>query len=91
MTFNDRVRFVAMTVLTLAITVAVIAGLGRFSYPLFSALAVFEFLLLFEITAPSTQTPRWLARLRWLAVAGVVVLTGIAAWFLLMAIPSGVV
>jgi len=82
MPFNDRVKFVAMVVLSLSITTAIVAGFQSFSYLLFASVVIVEFMLIVEISTPRWHNLRWIKRMRWLAVFGLVGLTGLAIQFL---------
>lgn len=91
MAFNDRVKFVASITLAFSVTAALMAGLQSFSYLQFGAFAIVEFLLVVELTTPSSYRPVWVRRLNWLIAVGVVGVTGLAVWYIFLELPAGIV
>ncbi|MFC4542218.1 hypothetical protein ACFO5R_09790 [Halosolutus amylolyticus] len=56
----------------LVATVLVLSILGSFSYGLFFTFALIGLLVVTELTAPLSVTPRWRTHIRWLIVLGFV-------------------
>lgn len=88
MTFNDRVKFVATVTICFSVTAAAIPQLDSFAYQLFTAVVAVEFLAIVVATTDPVGRSRWIARVRWLAIFGTVLMTGIAVWFLTIIIPN---
>jgi len=88
MTYNARVRFVALAVGALSLPAVIISELNTFSYGLFTAAAVFEFLLLVILTTPTLPGAIWVGRVRRLAILGLMILTGVTAWYLILTVPA---
>jgi len=91
MTYNHRVRFVAITVLSFSVTIALMTSLKTFSYPLLFAIAVVEFIVIFEIITHGVHNPLWLDRLHELILVGLLGITVITAWYVLQVLPVDVV
>lgn len=91
MSFNDRVQFVAIITLAFSVTAALVASLQSFSYLLFSAFAIVEFLLIVEMTTPGSYRPAWMKPLDWLIGVGLIGMTGLAVWYILQIIPIEIV
>lgn len=68
-----------------------LAALGVLSYELYFVASLVGLLVVVELTAPVAVAPRWRVRLRWLAVAGLVVFALVLVRRLVGLLPAGVV
>ncbi|MDJ1434308.1 hypothetical protein QNM96_19995 [Halostagnicola sp. A-GB9-2] len=65
-------RFVYGQIAWMVATILVLTLLGSLSYELFFVLTLIGFLILTELTAPVTVTPKWRRRLMWVIVIGLI-------------------
>ena len=71
-------------------TVLALALLGSLSYELVFVVSLLGFLVVTELTAPFTVTPRWRRRLKYLIAAGLIVFGYVVVRRALEILPSGV-
>jgi len=71
-------------------TILVLALLGALSLELFFVVSLIGFLVVVELTAPFTVTPRWRRRLRWIIAIGLVLFGAIVVRRILAILPPGV-
>ncbi len=71
-------------------TVFGLALLGTLSLELFFVISLIGFLVVVELTAPFSVTPRWRARLKWLIVLGLIGFGYIVIKRILEILPQGV-
>jgi hypothetical protein len=71
-------------------TVFGLALLGTLSLELFFVVSLIGFLVVVELTAPFSVTPRWRARLKWLIVLGLIGFGYIVIKRILEILPQGV-
>lgn len=72
-------------------TVVLLAIVGSLSLELVFVVSLIGFLIVVELTAPLSITPRWRGRLRWLIAAGLVVFSLIVLKRILEILPSSLV
>lgn len=83
-------RFVYGVMAWLLGTVLVLAVMGAFAYDLFFVVSLIGFLIVTELTAPVTVTPRWRRRLRWIIGLGLVVFGAIVVRRIIEILPPEV-
>jgi hypothetical protein len=86
-----RQRFIHGTLAWLLATVLVLALLDSLTYELFFVVSLIGFLVVTELTAPFTVTPRWRRRLKWLIALGLLVFAYIVVRRILEILPPEVV
>lgn len=91
MATRRRTRFIYAQTAWMLATVLALALLGSLSYELFFVMSLIGLLVIVELTAPVTVTPRWRARLKWLIAAGLVVFAYIVVQRILDILPPRVV
>ena len=85
-----RLRFIhAQTVWMLA-TIVVLTALGSMELELFFVLSLIGLLVIVELTAPITVTPKWRRRLPWFIAIGLLVFGGIVIRRILEILPPEV-
>lgn len=87
----QRLRFVVAVLLWTSITSTLLVATGVFSLELLFVVAFVGFLVLSEMTGPSTLSIPWRARVRWVVLAGVLVFAGIVIRRILRIVPSSFV
>jgi hypothetical protein len=85
-----RMRFVRGQVAWMVATVLGLALLGALSYELFFLLSFLGFLVVTGLTTPFNVTPAWRARLKWLILAGLLVVGYVVVRRILEILPPGV-
>ncbi|MFB6202725.1 MAG: hypothetical protein ABEI98_12040 [Halorhabdus sp.] len=70
---RQRQRFIYAQALWMLGTIVVLATLGALSLELLFVVSLIGLLIIVELTAPITVTPRWRGRLKWLIAAGILV------------------
>lgn len=68
-----RLRFVHGQIAWMLAVVVVLSALGALDLELFFVLSLIGFLVVVELTAPFSVTPKWRRRLPWLIAAGLLV------------------
>jgi hypothetical protein len=74
MATQRRQRFLYAQTAWMLATIVVLALLGSLSLELFFVVSLIGLLIVVELTAPFSVTPRWRSRLRW------VILVGLGRW-----------
>jgi hypothetical protein len=85
-----RQQFVVGQVAWMVGTVLVLALLGALSLELFFVVSLIGFLVVVELTAPFSVTPRWRRRLKWLILLGLLGFAVIVVRRILAILPPGV-
>ncbi|MBO4247115.1 hypothetical protein IL252_04690 [Halomicrobium sp. IBSBa] len=91
MTTPRRQRFVVGQVAWMSATVLALALLGSLSLELFFVVSLIGFLVVIELTAPFSVTPRWRARLKWLVLLGLLAFGYVVVRRILAILPPGVI
>jgi hypothetical protein len=91
MATRRRQRFIVGQVSWLLGTLLVLALLESLTLDLFFVVGLIGFLVLVELTAPFTVTPRWRSRLKWFILVGLVVFGVIVVRRILEILPPGVI
>lgn len=71
-------------------TILVLTILGALSLELFFVVSLIGFLVVVELTAPFTLTPRWRARLKWVILLGLIGFGYVVIKRILAILPPGV-
>lgn len=72
-------------------TAVALALLGSLSLELFFVVSLIGFLVVIELTAPFSVTPRWRSRLKWIVALGLVAFTYVVVRRILEILPPGVI
>lgn len=72
MTTGPRLRFVHGVVAWMLGSLLVMVTVGSLSLELFFVISLIGFLVVYELTAPATVTPRWRVRLTGIIILGLV-------------------
>lgn len=91
MAVTRRERFVHAQLGWMLAGTFALSVLDAFSYELFFVVSLIGFLVVTELTAPFSVTPRWRRRLRWIIALGLVGFGYVVARRILELLPSGVV
>jgi hypothetical protein len=70
--------------------IVLLSALGALALDLFFVVSLIGLLVLIELTAPFSVTPRWRARLRWVILAGLVGFAYVLVRRVLGVLPPGV-
>jgi hypothetical protein len=70
--------------------IVLLSALGALALDLFFVVSLIGLLVLIELTAPFSVTPRWRARLRWVILAGLVGFAYVLVRRVLDVLPPGV-
>jgi len=70
--------------------VVLLSALDALALDLFFVVSLIGLLILIELTAPFSVTPRWRARLRWVILAGLIGFGYVLVRRILDVLPSGV-
>lgn len=90
MVTERRQRFLLATTGWLLLTVISLTVLSSLTLELFFITSLIGFLVVIELTAPFSVTPRWRSRLRWLIAVGLIVFGYIVVTRILQILPPGV-
>ncbi|WP_224448762.1 hypothetical protein [Haloprofundus salilacus] len=90
MTTVRRARFINAQLAWMLGVVLVLTLLDALTLELVFVCSLIGFLVIIELTAPFSVTPRWRRRLRWLIVLGLAVFGYIVIQRILEILPSGV-
>ena len=90
MRVQRRQRFVFGHLTATCATIIVLAALGSLTLELVFVVSLIVFLVLVELTAPVTVTPRWRSRLKWVIAAGLLMFAYLVAKRILAILPPGV-
>lgn len=85
-----RQQFIIGNMAWLLGTLLVLALLSTLSLELFFVISLIGFLVVTELTAPFTVTPKWRRRLKWLIGVGLLVFSYIVVRRILTILPPGV-
>lgn len=85
-----RERFIRANVAWMLASVLVLALLDSLSLELFFVVSLIGFLVVVELTAPFSVTPRWRARLKWLIALGLAIFGYVVIRRILAILPPGV-
>lgn len=85
-----RQRFIFGQLAWMVATVIALSLLGALSLELFFVLSLIGFLVVIELSAPFTVTPRWRRRLKWLVALGLLGFAFIVIKRILAILPPGV-
>jgi hypothetical protein len=91
MVTRRRQQFVIGHVAWTLAAILALALLDAVSLELVFVLSLIGFLIVVELTAPITVTPRWRSRLKWLIALGLVVFGVIVVRRILAILPAGVI
>ncbi len=91
MTTGGRERLVHGQVAWMLSAIFVLSVLGQLSLPIFFVCTFVGFLIMIELTAPVTVTPKWRARLKWFVILGLILLGYILIKKMLSLLGSGIV
>ncbi|WP_049902586.1 hypothetical protein [Halococcus agarilyticus] len=91
MATRRRQRFIYGQTAWMLATIVGLALLGSLSLELFFVVSLIGFLIVTELTAPFSVTPRWRARLRWIVLVGLLGFGYIVVRRILEILPEGVV
>jgi hypothetical protein len=91
MSTRRRRRFIHAQVAWMLAAVLALALLDALTYELWFVVSLIGLLVVTELTAPFSVTPRWRARLRWLIALGLLVFGYIVVRRILEILPPGVV
>jgi hypothetical protein len=91
MATQRRQRFIYGQTAWMLATLICLALLGALSLELFFVVSLIGFLVVVELTAPFSVTPRWRARLRWVILLGLIGFGYIVIRRVLAILPAGVV
>jgi hypothetical protein len=72
------------------VTLVVLGVLGQLSLELFFVVSLIGFLVVVQLTAPFSVTPRWRSRLKWLILLGLVGFAYVVIQRILAILPPGV-
>lgn len=86
-----RKQFIIGTLAWMLGTVLVLVVLESFSFELVFVLSLVGFLVVSELTAPFTVTPRWRRRLKWLIGIGLLGFGYVVIQRILTILPPGVI
>ncbi|NHN46434.1 hypothetical protein G9464_02305 [Halostella sp. JP-L12] len=86
-----RWRFIHGQVAWMLATIVCLSVLGSLSLELFFVVSLIGFLVVVELTAPFSVTPRWRARLKWIILAGLAGFAYIVVRRILEILPPGVI
>lgn len=84
-----RLRFVHAQVAWMLATVLALSLLGSLSLELFFVVSLIGFLVVTELTAPFSVTPRWRSRLKWFILLGLVGFAYVVIKRILEILPPG--
>jgi membrane protein implicated in regulation of membrane protease activity len=90
MATRRRRRFVHGQVAWMLGAIVLLSALGALALDLFFVVSLIGLLVLIELTAPFSVTPRWRARLRWVILAGLVGFAYVLVRRVLDVLPPGV-
>jgi hypothetical protein len=90
MATRRRQRFVHGQVAWMLGAVVLLSALDALALDLFFVVSLIGLLILIELTAPFSVTPRWRARLRWVILAGLIGFGYVLVRRILDVLPSGV-
>lgn len=90
MATRRRRRFVHGNLAWMLSALVVLATLDALTYELYFVVSLIGFLVVTELTAPFSITPRWRARLKWLIGIGLVVFGYVVVRRILAILPEGV-
>jgi hypothetical protein len=90
MATRRRQRFVHGQVAWMLGAVVLLSALDALALDLFFVVSLIGLLILIELTAPFSVTPRWRARLRWVILAGLIGFAYVLVHRILDVLPSGV-
>ncbi|HET7324183.1 MAG TPA: hypothetical protein VFJ06_07620 [Halococcus sp.] len=91
MTTRRRQRFVYGQTAWMLATIICLELLGSLSLELFFVVSLIGFLVVVELTAPFSVTPRWRKRLRWIILLGLLGFGYVVVQRILDILPTGVV
>jgi len=86
-----RQRFINAQLAWMLAAILALAALDSLTLELFFVVSLIGFLVVTELTAPFTVTPRWRARLKWLILLGLLGFGYIVIKRILAILPPGVV
>lgn len=90
MATRRRIRFIHAQIVWMLVVIVSLALLESMELELFFVLSLIGFLIVVELTAPITVTPRWRRRLPWLIAIGLIVFAWIVIRRILEILPPGV-
>jgi hypothetical protein len=89
-TTQRRQRFIYAQTAWMLATIVGLTLLGALSLELFFVVSLIGLLVVVELTAPISITPRWRKRLRWIILLGLIGFTYIVIRRILAILPPGV-
>lgn len=90
MTTRRRQQFVYGQTAWMLATIICLTLLGSLSLELFFVVSLIGFLVVVELTAPFSVTPRWRKRLRWIILLGLLGFGYIVVQRILSILPKGI-
>lgn len=91
MATRRRQQFIVGQVGWMLATVLVLSVLSALSLELFFVVSLIGFLVIVELTAPFSVTPRWRERLKWIILLGLIGFGVIVVKRILEILPPGVI
>ncbi|WP_049934291.1 hypothetical protein [Haloplanus natans] len=91
MATRRRQRFIHATIAWMLGAIIVLTLLESLTGELFFVVSLIGFLVVVELTAPFSVTPRWRARLKWVIALGLLAFSYIVVRRVLEILPPGVV
>lgn len=91
MATRRRHRFIYAQTAWMLATIIGLALLGSLSLELFFVVSLIGFLVVVELTAPFSVTPKWRSRLRWIILVGLVVFGYVVVRRVLAILPEGII
>jgi hypothetical protein len=87
---HQRTRFLVGHVTWMLVTLVVLSVLGQLSLELFFVVSLIGFLVVVQLTAPFSVTPRWRSRLKYVILLGLVGFAYVVIQRILAILPPGV-